>query len=638
MAVNKTIYEIGLKDNFSKKMQRIIDVTKQFDDQFTSTSKRVVKRQKKISKGFDSIRKRSNVSTAKVKANNQSLVSSFSGIKGAIMGAVGAFGLYQAFDFGRNVVNLQADFESYTNSLRAGSASTEEFIKNQQFIKKTVDTLGLGLKGSTESFAKFVGSTKGTAIAGQKTRDIFEGMSQAATVLGLSQDDVNGAFRAFGQIASKGTVQSEELKGQIGERLPGAFQIAADAMNVTSKELSKLMKDGKLTADDFLPKFGAELKKRFGKDSEAASKSLRANMNRINNSFIQFKLLVGESMGEAGKGFMIFFNELKSFVVENKQAFKDFFYVLSVGFRNMFSLMAKSIRFIRENKDNIENLTTAFIAGGAALGVYTAAQKLSILWTQRKIIWDKVQLLWTKRLAIWQGILSAAMAVVPAIIFAVGAALVYAWQKFEKFRGVIGGVVEKIKTDFIPILTSLKKAFHQIATFISLALSGSWDKAKEVWARQNEELKQFNKKSGEESAAAYKNGYEKGVNKWKIKMPDFGVGNFFGGIFGSRDEENRKKGILSIAQEALDRKNGITPTGTTPTGTTPTADASTSLGATTSSATTKKATNINIDINKLVENLNFKTTNLQESTSQIEESVTMALLKVLNNANSLANG
>ena len=45
---------------------------------------------------------------------------------------------------------------------------------------------------------------------------------------------------ALAQMASKGTVQAEELRGQLGERLPGAFKIAAAAMGVTQAELVSL--------------------------------------------------------------------------------------------------------------------------------------------------------------------------------------------------------------------------------------------------------------------------------------------------------------------------------------------------------------------------------------------------------------
>lgn len=52
----------------------------------------------------------------------------------------------------------------------------------------------------------------------------------AGSALALSKDQMDGVFLALGQMISKGKVQAEELRGQLGERLPGAFDMAAKAM------------------------------------------------------------------------------------------------------------------------------------------------------------------------------------------------------------------------------------------------------------------------------------------------------------------------------------------------------------------------------------------------------------------------
>jgi phage tail tape-measure protein len=93
---------------------------------------------------------------------------------------------------------------------------------------------------------------------------------------------------------SKGKVSAEELNGQLGERLPGALGIASRAMGVTQAELMKMMQNGQLLSEDFLPKFGAQLRKEFGDASEVARESLSANMNRIGNVFLDLKLKIGK--------------------------------------------------------------------------------------------------------------------------------------------------------------------------------------------------------------------------------------------------------------------------------------------------------------------------------------------------------
>lgn len=117
---------------------------------------------------------------------------------------------------------------------------------------------------------------------------IFEAVASAGAALALSQDDMQGAFLALGQMISKGKVQAEELRGQLGERLPGAFQLAAKAMNMTTAELDKFMADGKLTAEELLPKLAKVMKEDFGAAAEAASQGLQGALNRLSTEWTLF--------------------------------------------------------------------------------------------------------------------------------------------------------------------------------------------------------------------------------------------------------------------------------------------------------------------------------------------------------------
>ena len=58
-------------------------------------------------------------------------------------------------------------------------------------------------------------------------------------------------------------MQAEELRGQIGERLPGAFALFAKAVGKTPAELDKALEKGEVTVEDFV-KFTKSLFERFG--------------------------------------------------------------------------------------------------------------------------------------------------------------------------------------------------------------------------------------------------------------------------------------------------------------------------------------------------------------------------------------
>lgn len=91
------------------------------------------------------------------------------------------------------------------------------------------------------------------------------------------------------------TVQAEELRGQLGERLPGAFQIAARAMGVTTAELGKMLEQGQVVADDFLPKFGEALKAHIGDAADKAANRLDAATNRYTSALERMKTGLGDS-------------------------------------------------------------------------------------------------------------------------------------------------------------------------------------------------------------------------------------------------------------------------------------------------------------------------------------------------------
>lgn len=175
--------------------------------------------------------------------------------------------------------------DSLDSALRNVSQSETELSVNQQFLAETTNRLGLEYIGTAKAFKNFYAASTQAGIGADSTREIFSAAAEAASSLKLSADDTNGVLLAFSQIASKGKVQAEELRGQIGERIPGAFSIAARAIGVTQAELNKMLEQGQVVASDFLPKFAKELKKTFGTDTNKEVQGLQANINRLKNEF-----------------------------------------------------------------------------------------------------------------------------------------------------------------------------------------------------------------------------------------------------------------------------------------------------------------------------------------------------------------
>jgi tape measure domain-containing protein len=192
-----------------------------------------------------------------------------------------------AFKFSEGLVSASIQFDKINNALTAATGSAQGAAAEYEFVRATANRLGLSLSDVAEQYSKLAAAARGTTLAGDATRNIFEAVSSASRVLGLSAAETGGALTAIQQIISKGTVSSEELRGQLGERLPGAFQIAARAMGVTTAELGKLLEQGLIPSTEFLPKFAEELKKSFAGDISTAANGTQAAIERLKNTLFE---------------------------------------------------------------------------------------------------------------------------------------------------------------------------------------------------------------------------------------------------------------------------------------------------------------------------------------------------------------
>ena len=227
-------------------------------------------RKLKESKSFPSIESESKGKSGKIGGGFN--VSSFVGTA-AIAGLAGSL-----LALGSQSLEVAAKVQGLDNAIKFAGGAEGQF--NLAFLNKTVNSLGLESISAKEGFKIWTSAIKSTSLEGAKGRKIFESFAKSTKRLGLSADDTKGVFLALGQMVSKGKVSMEELRQQLGERMPGAFQAAARAMGVTTAELDKLVSTGKLTAEELLPKMAAELEKTFGGDFE---NSITSSLNRISN-------------------------------------------------------------------------------------------------------------------------------------------------------------------------------------------------------------------------------------------------------------------------------------------------------------------------------------------------------------------
>ncbi|MGA0839148.1 MAG: tape measure protein [Pseudomonadales bacterium] len=205
-----------------------------------------------------------------------------------------AFAVQNVVNFGKELARTQREFDSINAIFHSveGSAGAAEAAFDG--VKEMSKTLGLDLRSTAKSFAQFNAAAKGSALEGDAARDIFESVSIAATALQLDAHSTRGAMRALEQMISKGNVQAEELRGQLGERLPGAFQRAARAMGFTTSQLNDMLENGEVLAEDLLPKLAASLREDYTAGAQLGAQSLSSDINRLNTAIDETKVALSE--------------------------------------------------------------------------------------------------------------------------------------------------------------------------------------------------------------------------------------------------------------------------------------------------------------------------------------------------------
>jgi tape measure domain-containing protein len=280
----------------------------------------------------------------------------------ALQGAIAALGLAALV---RDAVNVALALDRAQKALVAATGSTAGAAREMSFVRGEADRLGLVLTDTAQAYAGLAAAARGTSLEGAGARDIFSAVAEAASVMGLSADQSAGALQAIQQMISKGNVQAEELRGQLGERLPGAFQLAARAMGTTTAGLSKMLEQGKVTAADMLPKLAAELRKTFGPGLVNAVNSAQANLNRFRNALDEIKGALGEGFLA---GFLAGFSDLRESMTseELRAAARD----LGENIGKALRTAADAAAFLAKNLELVKAVLIAIIALRAA-AMYT---------------------------------------------------------------------------------------------------------------------------------------------------------------------------------------------------------------------------------------------------------------------------
>ncbi|HAV8909451.1 TPA: tape measure protein [Escherichia coli] len=322
--------------------------------------------------------------------NGDRAASSLDNLSSAAVKTAGAF------------ISMQAVLASYQKIMEVGlqRASAERSIdfvfdkdagQVKEFTKSLAQTTGLDIAELQSQFAGFGASAK-ESMGIQGSEELFKNMIGYARLMGRSEEEIKRALTALSQMAGKGQVMAEELKGQLAEAVPGMVQVFAKATGKTEQELFDAMKKGALKSADTLQKVTQELNKQITAKGgwKAISESTQAQLGNLKNSwnttldsifrgsenglqdFTRSLTTLLNSLGGSGKSLGESLGSLMSDMSHGVDSLTD----ISYKVRGFFDEVTLAYRSLNDTQRKIvDGLSDGLIDGLKMLAVAVTAQK-----------------------------------------------------------------------------------------------------------------------------------------------------------------------------------------------------------------------------------------------------------------------
>lgn len=227
-----------------------------------------------------------NLITDNFKKGVNTVKSGFSSMQAKIITFSTALDLVKnAFSsFAAQSLSIVRDTNRASTALKNVSGSAAELVGNQKFLVDLSKKYGANVNDLSTSYAKFTASAKLAGMPLSVQKSLFESVSRATAAFALSSEDTNSVFLALSQMMGKGKIQAQELRLQMGEKLPIALQAMAKAAGVSVGQLDKMMQKGELISGEVLPKFGKALDELI---PNVDTNHLETSVNRLQNAKIE---------------------------------------------------------------------------------------------------------------------------------------------------------------------------------------------------------------------------------------------------------------------------------------------------------------------------------------------------------------
>lgn len=345
-------------------------------------------------------------------------------IRGELLAMAAAYiGLQGAISLARDSLKAYIQAEGLRNTLAFAQnvqADSAQIGAEIEYLRQQSERLGVSFEFASKGYASFSTSVLKSGGTIKEARFIFESLSEVGRVINLAPDQIERLFIATGQSFNKGKIQAEELIQQIGERLPGAFAFAQEALRDKFPNLQKALEQGKVGAENMVI-IMESVRRAAAAQLPAAIKSLDAEQQRFNNSVLFFK----KEIADAGfaQAYIALLKQMTQFLSSDEG--KKFAQDISTAFEAAIVVAQFLLR-------NIKEVSAVLIGIGTYVGLAVLVGTL--------------------------GKLAAAWAILSPIVIAFGTALLAA-NAATSFAALAMGVVSKALLGVLAAYAAFKAGF-----------------------------------------------------------------------------------------------------------------------------------------------------------------------------------
>ena len=250
------------------------------------------------------------------------------------------------------VAQYDAALEKQRKALRLVIGDTDQYNKAQAFLAKTSKDLAIPQDVIVRQFTSLTASVKGAGLSVDDAKESFLAIASGIRGTGGSLEDMKSAMRATSQVFSKGKVSAEELRQQLGERLPGAFTLFAESMGKTPAELDKALEQGKVTLEDFLG-FSQKLFDEYGENAKILAQAPESAGDRLQTEISNLKDNLGDLLRPIGAEFQAVFGDIVGIINDAITAFKKF---MGIGLENAIAKAESAVAKAQKNFDRVSGL------------------------------------------------------------------------------------------------------------------------------------------------------------------------------------------------------------------------------------------------------------------------------------------